>query len=202
MHTENESWKDKNQTREEAVNALRLWSHDELCAALVDEENARRVDLETAQARISELEDQLTKEAERYATLQQAAILARQEEIHQIMRANALDAELAQWQQWEDKPDELSEAIDACHPMKTKTHDLYAKANELVSNRHSKGALVGLVHYLLCQEDKAIKAQCDLIAVLEKMATCDSNYGAHAFEYREMASVALAVLAKGKGGQS
>jgi hypothetical protein len=50
---------------------------------------------------------------------------------------------------WEDRTDEFTGAIDKAHPHHTKDFPTYTKALELVSNRHSKGALVGLVNYLL-----------------------------------------------------
>jgi hypothetical protein len=56
---------------------------------------------------------------------------------------------------WEDKPDALTAAVDATHPVYTKDYETYTEALELVSNRHSKGSLVGLVNYLLVQ-NKAI----------------------------------------------
>jgi hypothetical protein len=56
---------------------------------------------------------------------------------------------------WEDKPDALTAAVDATHPVYTKDYKTYTEALELVSSRHSKGSLVGLVNYLLVQ-NKAI----------------------------------------------
>lgn len=52
---------------------------------------------------------------------------------------------------WEDRPDEHSEAIKAAY---LAPHDpaLYAKALEMVSNRHSKFALVTLVYWLLTHQ--------------------------------------------------
>ena len=39
--------------------------------------------------------------------------------------------------------------IDAAHPLRTGKHDLYAEAMRLVGAKHSKGALVELVNWLL-----------------------------------------------------
>ena len=50
---------------------------------------------------------------------------------------------------WSDKPDQWQAAIDAAHPTITEKHKTYAKALEMVSNRHSKGSLVDLVNWLL-----------------------------------------------------
>lgn len=52
---------------------------------------------------------------------------------------------------WEDAHDELTDAINANHPMKTKDYSQYSKAQSLVSNRHSKYELVDLVNHLLVE---------------------------------------------------
>ena len=54
---------------------------------------------------------------------------------------------------WTDRDDHLTCAINASHPTKTGRHDIYMQAMELVGNRHSKAALVNLVHYLLLEID-------------------------------------------------
>lgn len=54
---------------------------------------------------------------------------------------------------WMDRKDDLSDAIEASHPLKTGRHDLYQRAMELVGNRHSKGGLVCLVNHLLAEAD-------------------------------------------------
>lgn len=51
--------------------------------------------------------------------------------------------------EWEDKEDEWSEVIAASHPLETKAFLEYETAMKMVGNRHSKGALVDLVCYLL-----------------------------------------------------
>lgn len=51
--------------------------------------------------------------------------------------------------EWGDKHDDLSDAITAAHPVHTKDHATFLRALNLISARHSKYALVGLVHYLL-----------------------------------------------------
>lgn len=53
--------------------------------------------------------------------------------------------------EWGDREDHLSEAIMADHPMTTGDHDTYAEAQQLVSNRHSKSALIHLVNHLLAE---------------------------------------------------
>lgn len=50
---------------------------------------------------------------------------------------------------WSDEPDEMTPSILASHPVHTKDYATYAEALRLVSNRHSKGALVCLVNHLL-----------------------------------------------------
>lgn len=57
--------------------------------------------------------------------------------------------------EWQDKRDRWTSMIDASHPMKTGTHDAYATALEMVGNRHSKGALVELVCWLVQRADAA-----------------------------------------------
>lgn len=49
----------------------------------------------------------------------------------------------------EDKPLPEDAAINATHPIKTGRHDLYQEAMRLVGAKHSKGALVDLVNWLL-----------------------------------------------------
>jgi hypothetical protein len=60
---------------------------------------------------------------------------------------------------WDDKPDALTDAVEAAHPHHTKDFATYIEALELVSNRHSKGALVGLVNYLLAKNKATPKGK-------------------------------------------
>jgi hypothetical protein len=53
---------------------------------------------------------------------------------------------------WQDRDDELTEAIDELHPCETGDHKTYTRAMELIGNRHSKGSLVCLVNYFLARE--------------------------------------------------
>lgn len=48
-----------------------------------------------------------------------------------------------------DRPLPEDAAIDEAHPLKTGRHDLYAEAARMVGAKHSKGALVELVNWLL-----------------------------------------------------
>ena len=50
---------------------------------------------------------------------------------------------------WEDVPDGWTAAIAAAHPARSKSHEEYGVAMRMVSHRHSKGALVALVNWLL-----------------------------------------------------
>lgn len=52
---------------------------------------------------------------------------------------------------WADRPDQWSEQVAEAHPLKTGNHAAYERALEMVGNRHSKGALVELVCWLLQQ---------------------------------------------------
>ena len=74
-------------------------------------------------------------------------------------RIEELEAELMRVPRlcdWADRADDLTEAVNADHPLVAKTNwDHYAKAIELVSNRHGKGALVALVCHLLAENERA-----------------------------------------------
>ena len=50
---------------------------------------------------------------------------------------------------WGDKEDDMTEAIEASHPVRSGRYKTYERALDLVSNRHSKSALVALVNHLL-----------------------------------------------------
>lgn len=68
---------------------------------------------------------------------------------------------------WQDKSDQWQDSIDAAHPTKTGKHDTYAKALDMVGNRHSKGALVDLVNWLLAYR-RPHQATTVLVADVEK----------------------------------
>jgi predicted HAD superfamily Cof-like phosphohydrolase len=53
---------------------------------------------------------------------------------------------------WEDRDDEWSGDIRDSHPTRTGTHDEWGTAMKMVGNRHSKSALVALVHFLLVEK--------------------------------------------------
>lgn len=72
---------------------------------------------------------------------------------------------------WEDKPDDLTEAVNAAHPcMSRKNWDIYTAALEAVSNRHSKGALVSLVSYLMIEAQEAVQAEREACAKVADIA--------------------------------
>lgn len=56
---------------------------------------------------------------------------------------------------WDDKPDEWTMAIEAAFPTRSNSHDEYATAMKMISTRHSKRALVALVNWLLVSLDKS-----------------------------------------------
>lgn len=56
---------------------------------------------------------------------------------------------------WEDVDDEWSAAIADAHPTRSGAHDAWGMAMTMVSHRHSKGALVALVAWLLVRIAKA-----------------------------------------------
>ena len=60
-----------------------------------------------------------------------------------------LREELRQARDWEDVRDQWSDAITAAHPTRSGSHDEYGVAMQMVGHRHSKGALVALVNWLL-----------------------------------------------------
>lgn len=57
---------------------------------------------------------------------------------------------------WDDKPDEFTAAIEKAHPVVTREHQRYALAMRMVGNRHSKGALIDLVNWLLKLNDDVL----------------------------------------------
>lgn len=59
----------------------------------------------------------------------------------------------------DDRKDYLTQAIRDAHPVTTKNYKTYTQAQELVSNRYTKGALVNLVNYLLVQIEKSNDTQ-------------------------------------------
>lgn len=70
--------------------------------------------------------------------------------------------------EWQDRDDELTEAIDELHPCETGDHQTYTKAMELIGNRHSKGSLVCLVNYFLARE-KQLKAMQERVGELKEL---------------------------------
>ena len=61
---------------------------------------------------------------------------------------------------WGDREDEWSEAIDAAFPTRSGSHEEYAVAARMVGNRHSKGALIALVNWLLVENRKGKEVKC------------------------------------------
>lgn len=56
--------------------------------------------------------------------------------------------------EWSDKSLPEDAAISAAFPTRTGRHDLYAEAMRLVGAKHSKGALVALVNWLLAEANR------------------------------------------------
>ena len=86
-------------------------------------------------------------------------------ELQEFLRA--LSARIAEPPSWEDRDDDLTHAINKAHPVYSKAYDAYARAMELVGNRHSKGAIVRLVCYLLQQVKPAAQAVAAPVAVVQ-----------------------------------
>ncbi len=88
---------------------------------------------------------------------------------------------------WTDEPDDLTDAVMASHPFKERgDYKTYCRALELVSNRHSKGALVSLVNYLLRQSQEAVKAEREACAAWCEMNTMDTVIGVTGRKYAGM----------------
>lgn len=64
--------------------------------------------------------------------------------------------EALEWSE-EDQPLPEDEKIHAAHPLTTGRHDLYAEAMRMVGAKRSKGAIVGLVNWLLLERQEARK---------------------------------------------
>jgi len=58
---------------------------------------------------------------------------------------------------WIDAKDEWSEAIHEAHPTRSESHEQYATAMKMVTNRYSKGAIVALINWLLVRNAKLDK---------------------------------------------
>ena len=91
----------------------------------------------------------------------------------------------------DDRRDCWTPMIEASHPLQTGAHDAYATALEMVGNRHSKGALVDLVCWLVQRVDDAEEKLrtrgvalprepqpvADVILVSGKVASCRERAG-------------------------
>lgn len=109
-----------------------------------------------------------------------------------LWQAALVYAREAEQTAWADTPDKWSDEIVAAHPMKTGDHDTRAIANEMVSNRHSKFALIDLVNWLLarikkCEAER--KPGEDVAALKERLehyielsAECDNKSGSHQYK--------------------
>jgi hypothetical protein len=60
--------------------------------------------------------------------------------------------------EWGDVDDEWTETIRVAHPSRNGAHNAWGVAMQMVGHRHSKGALVALVHWLLVERDGARRA--------------------------------------------
>lgn len=86
----------------------------------------------------------------------------------------ARDAELVELRKalmscWaDDRPTPEDAEIQAAHPARTGNHERFQRALELVSARHSKGALVDLVNWLLTKADgSAAEERARVVALIE-----------------------------------
>jgi hypothetical protein len=69
--------------------------------------------------------------------------------VEELAKARVAGAEEALSETWDDRDDEWSEQIEISFPSRSGSHDEYGMAMKMVGNRHSKGALVALVNWLL-----------------------------------------------------
>jgi hypothetical protein len=69
---------------------------------------------------------------------------------------------------WEDVKDEWSPAIKAAFPTNSESHEQYATAMKMVSNRHSKWALIALINWLLVENDKLKATNNELVEETNK----------------------------------
>ena len=80
------------------------------------------------------------------------------EEFRETLRAAAVVAKQeALTERWDDAPQPEDEAIRAAFPTRTGKHSTYEEAMRLVGARHSKGALVALVNWLLAERDELLE---------------------------------------------
>lgn len=85
--------------------------------------------------------------------------------------------------EWEDQRDEWTDKINEAHPTRSGSHDEYATAMQMVGHRHSKGALVELVNWLLVKLRPAecthplesIEQQCHEGRCLQVCSDCGSR---------------------------
>lgn len=66
-----------------------------------------------------------------------------------------LDEKLTLWRSWDNKPTPEDALIQEAFPTRSGSHEQYAEAMRLVGARHSKGALVALVNWLLLRRGRA-----------------------------------------------
>lgn len=78
---------------------------------------------------------------------------------------------------WGDREDDLTDAIRENHPFRTKRFDIYERAQQLVSNRHSKAALIELVSYLLVQAEPALATRSGAVKAGEIMKAAWPEFG-------------------------
>ena len=70
------------------------------------------------------------------------------------LRAAVANVESQKSDVWDDKPDEWTDEIEKAFPTRSGAHEAYATAMRMVGNRHSKGALVALVTWLLVRLER------------------------------------------------
>lgn len=72
----------------------------------------------------------------------------------EVLRKFVLDL-MGDEPEWDDRPDEWTEAVKAAFPTRSGSHDEYALAMKMVGSRNAKGELVALVNWLLVRLSRA-----------------------------------------------
>ena len=84
-----------------------------------------------------------------------------------------------------DTRDQWSDSIDSAHPTLTGKHKSYEMAQEMVSNRHSKGALVDLVNWLLTYRGIKPEEGADRLLTEAELSDTDPEGDAYANGYAD-----------------
>lgn len=149
----------------------------EQCANLDECWTKDRTRAERAEAELARLKQEVENWMSEAAGSEVRAERAEAELAQAVIRAEKAEAQVAELTKpWsEDKRDEYSDRISAAFPTESGSHEEYALAMKLVGNRHSKGALVGLVNWLLVESGRLRSALEYALSQIESSETGDSR---------------------------